>query len=87
VNAAPGDWHDGDALPPVALAREQSAAVHGGKASKGRNAPRESAGIHGRAAFASRDGGEPGGNVVNPRVGSAVQHPRAARKEQAGEVV
>jgi hypothetical protein len=86
VNAPAGDCRCGDVLPSGRRVSVGSAAVHGGKASQGRNAPRESAG-HGRVA---RKGGRirlTGGNVVNPRVGSALQDTRVAREEEPDEVV
>ena len=60
--------------------------MHGGKASKGRKAPRENVVTQGGSVREDRMPGGIGGNVVNPRVGNALQYTRPDREEETGEV-
>jgi len=55
--------------------------VHGGKASKGRNAPRGNVVAQKRSIREDRTVGDIGGNVVNPMVGYALQYTRPDREE------
>jgi hypothetical protein len=87
VNVEPGDWRSGDGSPLGTTARKVRVAVHGGKASKGRNAPRGGRGCYRLGSQERRLAATPGGNVVNPRVGSALQHMRPGGEEQDGEAV
>jgi hypothetical protein len=75
------------ALSAAAVSRGHlAAAVHGGKASKGRIAPRGRPEVSAHARK-GRWLARPNRNGVSPRVGSEVQHLRSAREEEAGEVV
>jgi hypothetical protein len=60
--------------------------VHGGKASKGRKAPRGNVVAQVGSVREDRTTGGIGGNVVNPRVGNALQYTRPDREEKTGEV-
>jgi hypothetical protein len=60
--------------------------VHGGKASKGRKAPRGSAVEEEGPVREDRASDDIGGNGANPMVGNALQHTRPDREEEAGEV-
>jgi hypothetical protein len=64
----------------------KTAAVHGGKASKGRKASRGCAVTRAGSVRKDRTAGGIGGNVVNPTVGYALQHTRPDREEETGEV-
>jgi len=60
--------------------------VHGGKASKGRKAPRGNVVTRERLVRKDRTASGISGNVVNPRVGYALQYTRPGREEETGEV-